>query len=169
MPRRYRRRRYYPITRSLKAVKYSSENFTNTFNIDLAVPKQYEITYVYGSEVGGMRKVKNFTANFDTNSAIPFLFALVFVPQGTTIGQLNLPIEDSSHNPLAGSLYEPNQNVILAGSFGGPGTSHSRYFTRLARNLNSGDRIILIYRCTFHPDESTIANVLSQISFAIAY
>lgn len=169
MPRRYRRRKYYTVQRNVKPVKYSSENFDNSINVDLSIAAQFAIPFIYATEVAGMRKVKNFTVNFDTNSEIPFLFALVYVPQGTEPNQLNLATVDSSNNPIAGSLYEPNQNVILAGSFGGPGTSHSRYFTRLARNLNSGDRVFLIYRCVGPTTESQLVTVCSQISFAIAY
>lgn len=169
MPRRYRRRRYYPIQRSIKSVRYSAENYDSFYSVNLQTDTQYNIPFVYATELGGMRKAKNFTLNFDTTSEIPFLFALVYLPQGTTINTLNLVGENASHNPQAGSLYEPNQNVILSGTFGGPGTSHSKYFSRLARNLNSGDAILLIYRPVATTTEATFVSVIATLSFAIAY
>lgn len=60
-------------------------------------------------------------------------WALVYVPQGTNIGALN----------LNNSMYEPNQYVMNCGivdTSAGP----LRFTSPVARNLNSGDSIYLL-------------------------
>lgn len=86
----------------------------------------------------GMRKVKHVTvstatAGSDTHYGL--LWAIMYVPQGMTVPGFNL----SSGQPLL----EPNQFVMNCGAFdsdGGP----LRISSPVARNLNSGDRIVLL-------------------------
>ena len=113
------------------------------------------ILVVPASNIMGNRKVKNFTIKVGTkNSNSPIYGALVYVPEGTIAGDLGT-------NSLYKSLYEPNQNVIA--QFIIPPNCNRKledghYFvidsqssqmvtvsTRLARNLSSGDCIVLIF------------------------
>lgn len=177
-----RRRRGYIRRPLLKKTKYSMETYCAA-----AVPPQsggqpqpfltnttYSIGFVAPTNVLGTRKVKNFTLSIFTNAPQPFFFALIYVPQGTNPSVINFgtTIADNIVTPL--SLYEPNQNVIITGLVGGgdnadtlSGNKVERFKSRLARNLNSGDSIVLVFR----PVADTPSNCLIQtsLSYAIAY
>lgn len=99
----------------------------------------------------GMRKCKNFTFDIffrahNNRAAEEYvngyqtqgIFALVFVPQGQNPS--NFQAFRSAINQSE-SVYEPNQNIIMAGTLEEFKTK--RYRTRLARNLNSGDSVYL--------------------------
>ena len=66
----------------------------------------------------------------------PIFWALVYVPEGTQPGSLNLV------SPTA-TLYEPNQFVMNCG-ISDPTAGPIRFYSPLARNLNSGDTINLL-------------------------
>lgn len=97
-----------------------------------------------------MRKVKNFTIGitqspvYDSNgtskSVSSYVYALVYLPDGVSATALSV---GSGQNSV--SLYEPNQNVIMSGVCSSD-NGQLRLSTRLARNLNSGDKIILLFR-----------------------
>lgn len=156
MPRRYRRRHRYTVARPLKTTKYSSETYATAVNIIGSGPIGTHGTFtvpVLPNTIGGVlgtRKAKNFTLRLCTEQTLispssgpdtfergRVAFALVFVPEGTTAS----PINFGSGN-AAVSLYEPNQNVILGGVIDSQQTYSFK--TRLARNLNAGDNIVLI-------------------------
>lgn len=86
----------------------------------------------------GMRKAKNFTLSIITEAPVPVNWALVYVPEGNDPSLIAAPNSDHSI-----SLYEPNQNVIMAGQIINSANVITRR-SRLARNLNSGDRIVLV-------------------------
>lgn len=173
--RRYYRRRPY------KTQKYSSE--TTFISDDIKIPwyqggaggniQQFSVPMVGNTDMQGMRKAKNFTIHFDTTSNIPLVFALVYVPGGTT------PQEMSSGTfAQTASLYEPNQNVILSGIV--LNTSPQLTFrTRLARNLNSGDFIALLIKpldkATWQPigeekqPDFYTPSVAISLNYAISY
>lgn len=161
----YRRRYLRP-----SGGKYSNETVTFAYeastNLDagdtwpnIAEPQPGQIPkgvlIVPATNVMGNRKVKNFTIKVTTkNSNSPIYGALVYVPEGTTPGDLGT-------NSRYKSLYEPNQNVIC--SFIIPPNCNrieedGNYFvydsqssqlinvtSRLARNLSSGDMIVLLF------------------------
>lgn len=108
-----------------------------------------------------MRKVKHLTITLTpttegtSNSAQPIKWALVYVPAGTT----PTPLNDT------GSLYEPNQFVMNCGVADG-NAGPIRIFSRLSRNLNSGDGIALILRRTPGATGAS-APYLSIVSYAI--
>lgn len=157
MARRYRRRHRYTVARPLKTTKYSSETYATAVNIIGSGPIGTHGTFtvpVLPNTIGGVlgtRKAKNFTLRLCTEQSLiqtpgapgdtfergRVAFALVFVPEGTTAS----PINFGSGN-AAVSLYEPNQNVILGGVIDSQQTYSFK--TRLARNLNAGDNIVLI-------------------------
>ena len=132
MPRYYKKR-YYRGSKK----KYSVEHKQSRIDIP-AAPSQSYLEIVPQTGVEGMRKVKHITITGAANvtSGIGALYwALVYVPEGYNVNQLNLT--------GGASLYEPNQNVMSCGVFdfeGGP----LRIHCPLARNLNSGDHIFLV-------------------------
>lgn len=154
MPRRYRKR-HYAVYRTLKSTKYSNETFGSEISIDnnngqIGTHGSFNCPIVpLPGGVLGTRKAKNFTLRLcceptgtdDGAGNITFdtariAFALVFVPEGTNPSVVQF---GAGNNPL--SLYEPNQNVILSGIFDSQQTYSFK--TRLARNLNAGDQIVL--------------------------
>ena len=167
MPRRYRRRKYYPV-RSLKTAKYSNETEATAVSSTFLSSKTYKCTFTPGTTVLGTRKVKNFTLSIISNSNISFYFALVFVPEGTIASDINFGYQiDESGILTAASLYEPNQNVIISGIFGGPSGSVQRFKSRLARNLNSNDTIQLVMRPISNISEARI--IQASLNYALAY
>lgn len=178
MPRTYRRagsrsrRASYARSVSTRS-KYSIE--TTTSNQALSAMTSDGTTLhgisevVAATTIQGMRKVKHMQISVCLQHAAaaaaaatgaPILWALVYVPQGQT----TVPAPATS-----GSIYEPNQFVIasgLADADAGP----IRINTPLARNLNSGDSIILTYRLLnggtiYTADRS--ASILTMTRYAI--
>ena len=142
--RKYRR----PLGRSRyvlpKRSKYSTEqkSFQIDANTTTPVNSLYQNTFtiVEASNIQGMRKVKHIMCNLtttalttDTDSANPLYWAIVYVPQGTIVGALN----------LNNSLYEPNQYVMNCGVVD-PSAGPIRFSSPISRNLNSGDSIVLV-------------------------
>ena len=151
MPRRYRRRRSYSIVRPLK--KYSNETYvlnlskTNDTAEPIIIPTGDNLIGIYSPTAStlGTRKAKNFTVSLSCDVDVPFMYALVYVPEGTDPSTLTVTPKEITGAPIAAnSLYEPNQNVIMTGMFGGPSGQIVKSKSRLARNLNSNDYIILI-------------------------
>ena len=130
-PRLYKKKSYYRGSRD----KYSVEQQAG----QLSIPgnQQAWVQVVPDTTVGGMRKVKHLTVSLATNgtggSTVGY-WALVYVPQGTSPNTLTL---------TGSSMYEPNQFVLNCGTFdtdAGP----VRFHSPVSRNLNSGDKIVLI-------------------------
>ena len=145
MPRRYRRKSYR-MARPLKTVKYSSETYAGAADVAFSAGVLYKSTAIPQTDVLGTRKCKNFTLTIvqKTNESIPIYFALVFVPQGTVASNLNIGNTVNNDTLIPASFYEPNQNVIMQGFI--DESQVYRFKTRLARNLNSGDVIQLIWK-----------------------
>lgn len=175
MPRRYRRRRY-AITRPLKTTKYSNETFAAATGQTWNIASYYNSVCIPAAQTLGTRKCKNFTLTIVSKSANadydkPMYFALVFVPEGTTPNSIRLgstltPGTDTTPATLQSlSYYEPNQNVIIQGFV--DNTQVYRFKTRLARNLNSGDTIVLVWRPF---DTYTQAGLFSYtLNYAMSY
>lgn len=148
MPRRTYRRRYARVARPLKTVKYSNETFNAGNDYQKYITPAQGAINVPTESIGligaiaaqGMRKVKNFTLNLMTNSEVTLIWALIYLPDGGQIGNLNVGVA-----PNSASLYEPNQNVIMSGLLKSD-SAQQTFRTRLARNLNSGDSVGLIFK-----------------------
>lgn len=163
------RRKYYTLpkvysSRVYRSAKYSNE--TVAFNAqvtqdldggttfpDAPGPDQPKgLLIVPATNVLGNRKVKNFTIRVTANLNDDQIFgALVYVPEGTEASRL---LTSGSVQ----SLYEPNQNVIATfvippnclrdtdGSIiNSSAPTQITVSNRLARNLNTGDHIALIF------------------------
>lgn len=190
MSRYYRR---YPYT--ARKQKYSNE--TIAFNTQLTAevdgnesfPENYDqedptillsrgVLIVPSTNILGNRKVKNFTLKLTANGNDDQIFgALVYVPEGTMTSQLQVG------GPFQ-SIYEPNQNVIctfiippnVARQNDGTITQLSAptqitVSNRLARNLNTGDCIALVFAS---PNGITATNeeplvISGTCNFAIKY
>ena len=176
MPRRYtttttRRRRYSRAVAS--RAKYSIETTTSNQALSAMTTDgttSYGVAAVVApTTIQGMRKVKHMQVSMCLQHAAdaaaaaggaPILWALVYVPAG----QATVPAPATS-----GSIYEPNQFVITSGiadAEAGP----IRINTPLARNLNSGDSIVLTYRLLNGPAVLLAdgdASVLTMTRYAI--
>lgn len=179
MPRGYRRR--YRGYRSAKS-RYSNEtaiithNQTTTLDAGDTFPKGVieEKSYVGypvvpSTSTYGTRKAKNFEISLTSDAlSQPLVCALVYVPQGTLASDFNVttPTLDK-----VSSLYEPNQNVICQFVIPANGTSNSpqitKVKTRLARNLDSGDQIVMIF-APIGPISTAFA-LGATVNYAIKY
>lgn len=166
----YRYRRYRRSFKpTLRKVKYSNETMTCSFAFDNpsnSLSVQKGIALIPELPGQGMRKVKNFSISISGTSAyVQFAYALVYVPQGTQPTALGL---GSTEN--AASLYEPNQNVIMSGLINnGIGNGVVRNYSRLARNLNSGDQICIILRPLNGHDQASQSLFVVSLNYAICY
>ena len=134
MAPKYYKRKYKSGARD----KYSVEQQAGFF--DVPASSQSWSVVVPDTSTQGMRKVKHLTVSLANqegtteHSGVSF-WALVYVPQGTAPNTLTL-------SGTTG-MYEPNQFVMNCGVCdfsAGP----VRFTSPLSRNLNSGDRIVLI-------------------------
>ena len=141
--RYYRNREKYSIEQTVIITRDVS-NWDSVPGVEgeTQTSKQFSQVIVKNTELQGMRKVKHLTLTICNNNssldALPILYAIVYVPEGYSPKDINVPI---SGNPM--SLYEPNQFVMSCGALdfnAGP----LRIKSPLARNLNSGDSIYLI-------------------------
>ena len=103
-------RRPYKRARYGKKLKYSVQQKC----ITVTTPDESntgKVEVVPGTDVEGMRKVKHLTVSMspDTTDTLSFYWALVYVPQGTTPGDINIS------GALSASMYEPNQFVMNCG------------------------------------------------------
>ena len=134
MGKYYYKKKYYKGSRD----KYSVEQTAIVSSLsDPSVTTS--VVVVPSSTIQGMRKVKHLTVQLAASSESfdALWWALVYVPQGTTVGNLNVS--------GGSSLYEPNQFVMNCGCFdftAGP----VRVSSPVSRNLNSGDAIYLVMR-----------------------
>ena len=173
--RNYKRNYSRGYNRPVQPVRYSNETYNVTFQYQwAATPTTASVTMIPASDVQGLRKTKNFTLNISqsptTNaqgvvqSTSSFIYALVYVPAGTTANAITI-----GNGNAAASLYEPNQNVICSGVCDSA-SGQLRISSRLARNLNSGDSVALVLRPTYTTGtEGNITRASVTLNFAIAY
>ena len=127
------KRRYYHGNRD----KYSVEQ--TFFNTSLTSGQTTAIDVVPAAAIQGMRKVKHITITAASATTVTdgVLWCLFYLPAGYAAPAFNV----TTGSPLI----EPNQYVMNCGCFdhdAGP----FRVTSRLSRNLNSGDRIVLLLR-----------------------
>ena len=85
------------------------------------------------------------------------------MPQGY---QANALFPYFSESQLQGSLYEPNQFVMACG-YNDPSAGPIRIYSRVNRNLQSGDSVALVIGSTAGPGSSVV--LAGVVSYAIAY
>lgn len=143
------------------------------------------IVVVPASDVLGNRKCKNFTVKVtSTGNDDTIIGALVYVPEGTEAS----PLQTAGRQQ---SLYEPNQNVIA--TFVIPSSTDRNadgvvtnqfapttvtVSNRLARNLSSGDYIVLVFSSpngltagtgTENPNPIAPVTISGTVNYAIKY
>ena len=176
MSRRFFRRPYYPGSR--KSPEYSNETFINRVR-SVGVATDFHQSIMPQANIIGMRKVKNFgrsaacdvrcgAVSSETTHCV-VLWALVYVPEGIAPSRLTDAYGDSDTAPA--SIYDPNQNVIMSGMWGPDPTDQYTRSSNLARNMNSGDQLMLLLRVLppFGAKTSSIKwDVRYVVNFAIA-
>lgn len=175
MARFYRRRRSYRRVRPAKRMRYSAECSLINANLTSETPMMAIPIAPTGSlsvSALGMRKAKNFTLTLAAPVENPLglvAFALVYWPELYSTAPQNFA-PTISNLPGVGqavSMYEPNQNVIMQGVWS-LGESSYRQFSSLARNLNSGDTLMLILKSLGTLPETGLP-VVGSVKFAIGY
>ena len=134
-------RRPYKRARYGKRDKYSVQQKAVELGVSAEdVTAKAEI--VPGTEVEGMRKIKHLTVSVASEAdAGAFYWALVYVPQGTVPGNINVGSTGAS------GMYEPNQFVMNCGVVD-PSAGPIRFTSPVSRNLNDGDSIYMLIRNT---------------------
>ena len=138
------RRRAYKRTRYGGRDKYSIHQKAFSFTA-AASPTTTAQLIVPSTVVEGMRKVKHITVNLTPiidQDGGQIWWALVYVPQGTTVGSIQLATTSALND-----MYEPNQFVMNCGIVD-PTAGPIRFNSPISRNLNDGDAIVLLVRHT---------------------
>ena len=144
MPKRYNRRPYsnkdkYSVEQTT-FLTASVANWVGYTDTGLTDTLQTSLIVVPSIDSGGMRKVKHLTISLSNagNDAMPLWWAIQYVPAGYEPQKLRISNTGGGTN-----LVQANQNVMASGVIdfsAGP----TRIYSRLARNLNSGDNIYLV-------------------------
>lgn len=169
----YGRRKYRKsfVPRPLKT-KYSLENtayhITGTGSVPTNNTANAQIIPAITTQ--GMRKCKHFNLSLYSDSFVPVYWALVFVPNMTSVQNLTV----SNTVGTLTSLYEPNQFVIMCGVLPGGMTTPLKCKAYTSRNLNSDDSIYLIVKNFVVNDpeggsEAVPYNIDAILSYAIAF
>ena len=122
-------------------------------------------TVIVASVAGqGKRKCKNFDIQLaclqqaGVRQALIY-YALVYVPYGSQAGQ----ISDAG----AAEFYNPASNVLAAGVYDCDEGTGFRIRTRLARNLNAGDQILLLTRAM--AEAAADVGARGVVTYVVAY
>lgn len=168
---RYKKVRYSSETTSLNAEGTIAAGTMSTFPSG-GSPVQKGMVLVSPATIQGTRKVKNMTLSIASKgNTVPLLCAIVYVPQGTDASSIT-----PGPNGLTGaSLYEPNQNVIMQFVMNpvesdNTGSNVQVFRTKLARNLDSGDKIVFIAAPAYaNEDDSMTIKIVGTFNYAISY
>lgn len=129
----------------------------------LANTRQTSFSVVPPTEIQGKRTIGHFTLSFSSDAKARVAYALVYVPEGYDNNEIQLPAPGFS-----AALYNPSQFVISSGMLdfdGGP----CRIRTKLKRNLNQNDRIVLIFAFIDPVPTELSAQISANISYSIKY
>ena len=150
-------RRAYKRPRYGKRDKYSVQQKAFQFSAETGQSTTWLL--VPATTLEGMRKVKHLMVNLtiDPDAAGPMWWAIVYVPQGTSVGAINVTTSSA-----ATGMYEPNQFVMNCG-IADPTAGPIRFGSPIARNLNDGDAIALVVRHT----NSAARSVMGTCRYAI--
>ena len=171
MPKKYYRKNY--VRAVVPKKKYSWEHYTFQRGATIAAQQKLNLyaLVVPSTNSLGMRKCKNFTLSIIVQTSFPVFWALVYCPDGTQPTALRVGgdnIENTPNTIGAVSLYEPNQNVIMSGVLPANSTSPQRVSNKLARNLNSGDQIYMVFGTDVLSAQINFS-IACDVSFCVAY
>ena len=139
-----------------KRIKYSVQQ--KAFQFAAAGGTTTAQVIVPATTLEGMRKVKHLTVNLTSVGSTQFWWALVYVPQGTAAGVINVLTSATS-----AGMYEPNQFCMNCGIVD-PDAGPIRFGSPIGRNLNDGDSIVLLIR----PNGSADTAVSGTCRYAIS-
>jgi hypothetical protein len=163
MPRHFRR--YARSARTLKPVRYANETVSGRAAATIPAAQTVTSVVVVSTGAQGVRKFKNPILRLVTSTTTPLtpiLWGLVYCPQGFPTASLTLTIGAAGGTPTL--IFEPNQNVIMSGPLNLSGTAEPvTYRSRLARNLDSGDAIYLLF---MNPSSQDIVLMTAFTSFS---
>lgn len=154
---RYQKRRFY------RKRKYNIENRPISAQVS-NVPEngfyQNQIEIVPPTLIEGVRQVARMTVTLTTTSDLngPIYWALTYIPEGAVT---------SSLFPNNTTLFTPSNYVLSSGvadSSAGP----IRISSRLRKNLNANDRIVL-YTATTKGAPADIVSLVGLVRYAICY
>lgn len=148
------------------------------FSVNLSLPEGVSGGYQVicpASTVAGMRKVKNIGFDVITNSPEPLLFTVFYLPEGTNVTSVEAQINQVTYNNEGvqtggtnfSELFAANQWIIGCGSMIAGAVTHFR--SRMARNLNNGDVIILLVHTGTNQELNQSVRVSVTGSYAIKY
>lgn len=132
-------------SRKIRKLRYNVEQrrfFVNSSDWTSGGSGEYNynhsIELVPASETEGVRKVKHISADISylmeaANTTVVY-YAIVYVPEGTLLTKLR----------TTGDLYRPSSYVLGTGLIN-MGVPKAKIYTRLSKNLNAGDKIVLIF------------------------
>jgi hypothetical protein len=132
--------------RSVRVAHYSNETMHITQHLTFNQNDHHFTRGILLAPIAiqGTHKVKNLIVKFISSQlAVPIVFAVIYVPEGTAEAALVLGSGDET-NPV--SLYEPSQNVMLYGQFVTSASGPQTFHTRLARFIQAGDGIVILFQ-----------------------
>jgi hypothetical protein len=157
----------YRSSRPVKSVRYSNEtSCVQAPAFTLGAGATVNTTIISAVVSQGTRKTKNYTLRLQSNllPASAVIWAILYVPQGFPDNAIVLHKSAPDVTPPA-SLFEPNQNVIISGYLPTGNEGSVTYRSRLARNLESGDRLVI---AVYNP-HSTAGLEDLQLGFTFNY
>jgi hypothetical protein len=157
----------YRRSRPVKSVRYSNETScvqAPAFTLSHGATANTTIISAVASQ--GTRKTKNYTLRLQSNlvPASAVIWAILYIPQGFPDTAIQLHKSAPETSPPA-SLFEPNQNVVMSGYLPTGNEGSVTYRSRLARNLESGDRIVIAF---YNPHSTSDLENL-QLGFTFNY
>ena len=163
-------KRFTKGSRMASRDKYSVETYSTIYTIPTGTPQgaiAAQFTLVPATDDKGMRKVKHLTLNlapFKLDSAgddsTVFGWAILYLPEGVTLPAMNWVGGTAPEDLIA-----CNQFVMDSGYCRDDEITRIR--SRMSRNLNSGDSIILVIGAIQNVNENTTFPV--QFRYAISY
>lgn len=170
LPIRYKKVRYSNETTAINVQGTIAGNSNPVFP---TIDDKKGVVLVQAATLQGTRKVKNMLLSISSiGNKVPILCAIVYVPQGTEATTL----QSSATNQRAGaSLYEPNQNVIMQFVLNPTnpdtmqGCNVQHFKTRLARNLDSGDSVVLVCTPAYTMTTDQDVRISGTFNYAISY
>lgn len=162
MPRVSKTRTFGP--RKKYSLARASVGSAVTGGASAALGNQVNIDIVAAAAAQGKRKVKN----FDIQLAVQqpqgedtiIYYALVYQPVG---------VATPSPISVGGEFYSPPSHVLSAGLYDCSEGTGFRIRSRLARNLNAGDKIVLCLRATSSVANPTAFVCRGIVSYVVAY
>jgi hypothetical protein len=154
--------------RAIKTVSYNNQTIS-TFHT-LTWPANTErvplekFVLIQNRALGDV-KVKNFSLKIQTAVfPTPVIFALVYVPAVMVVDNLDLGMGVATTQV---QLYAPAQHVVLCGSLPHDNSAPMSFHSRLARNLEPGDKIVLIMKGITGIAQGASADVVVLLNYVV--